>query len=348
MIKKTKIDLVIPKKASELLTIDELPPVNNYLSTGCTILDLAISNRIPGGFPVGRISHVYGTESSAKSVIACEPIGSAQRQGGKGWYIDSEGTFDFERAHSLFGIDCESLNYVSAENMKDDLTIEYLFDTIIPDAEKEALQIGKPCIVSIDSLSAIPSKPEIDEGISDKTYGTTRAKALSKGFRKHIWNLNKSGLSLIFIDQIRQNVGVVFGKQYTFSGGEALKFYASCRVRLSVIKKFKNKFNRIIGVEVEFEVDKNKIAPPFRHGSFYLVFDYGIDDIWTNFVWLRENDMDNESRFYPVPGTEKKFQALVDAITFVEHNNLEEELQRKVYKVWEQIYQTMDRKQRVR
>jgi len=325
----------------------DLPSVTQYLSTGCTILDLAIAGTLPGGFPVGRISHIYGPESASKSVLAMEPLGSAQRQGGIAWYIDAEGTFDEQRA-LLYGIDVEKLEYISSMNLSDDLTIEYLFDDLLPGMEERAEKAGGPCAVSIDSLSAIPSQTESDEGIGEATYGTSRAKMLSKGFRKHIWTLSKTGLTMLFVDQVRQNVGVSFGKKYVFSGGEALKFYASVRVLLSVVTKIKNKDGKTIGVEIGFSVDKNKIAPPFREGHFLLLFDYGIDDIATNIKWLRENDPEMPSKgWYEFNG--KRFRSMPDFVAYIEDNDLEEELIKRVHHVWNDIYSSgTERKPRKR
>ncbi len=334
------------KKSSEMLRADDLPPVIQYLSTGCTILDLAIADRLPGGFPAGRISHIYGKESASKSVLVCEPLGSAQRQGGNAYFVDSEGTLDKNRARDLFGVNIGKLDYLS--NMEvEDLTIGYFFDEYLPFVQSDIKGLNAPSAVAIDSLSAIPSGIEISEDIDTKTYGTSRASMLSRGFRKHIWRINKLNLALIFVDQVRQNVGVVFGKQYTFSGGEALKFYATTRVEVSIKKTIKNKHDRVVGVEVNFKVDKNKIAPPYRQGTFYLIFDYGIDDIKTSLQWLKDNT--KGSTRYFTPDTKESYQSINQAIFYVEENNQEKWLQDLVYGKWKQIYSNDDnRKKRIR
>jgi len=332
----------VKKKASELLKIDELPPVSNYLSTGCTILDLAISDRLPGGFGAGRISHIVGHESSAKSILALEPLGSAQRQGGHATFIDSEMTLDLQRAKDLFGVDTKKLHYIHREG-SDVLTIGYFFDEILPELEKEALTTNNPSVSSIDSLSAMTTDLELEEETDKQSYGT-RAKSLSKGFRKHIWQLAKSNLGLIFVDQTRQNLGVMFGKKHTFSGGEALKFYASTRVYVNHIKDIKNKHDKIIGIIVYFKVEKNKIAPPFRDGEFRLLFDYGIDDIGTNIQWLK--DACGLKGNYEILG--KSFKSLDKAIDYIEENNFEKDLQKEVWNIWKQMYEKIDRKRRQR
>ena len=332
------------KKISKALKISELPPVSDYLSTGCTILDLSISDRLDGGFGVGRISHIWGKESTAKSILSLEPLGCSQRKGGTATLVDSEGTLDFDRAKNLFGVDTDKLNYISAEDEGiEELTIEYLFDNIIYDCIKNSKK-GKPSALTVDSLSAITSGMELD---NNDAYGASRAKGMSAGFRKNIWALSKSNLSLIFVDQTRQKIGVTFGKKDTFSGGEALKFYASTRIQVSNFSKIKNKYDKVIGVMIAFEIDKNKIAPPFRSGKFRLLFDYGIDDIGTNLIWLKENDplYTAKKGFYTFDDKAYRFDTLVK---YIEDNNLEEVLRKEVYRIWKIIYPKLGRKRKLR
>lgn len=351
------------KGITDSLKVKNLSPVKDYLSTGCTILDLAIADRLPGGFGGGRISHIYGLESSAKSMIVAEVLASVQRQGGTAELDDSEGSFDFSRAESLHDLNISKLQYLSGKD-NDELTIETLFDeriqgeidSRIRKADKWLAEKKKknpkgrhvynyiPSVIGIDSLSAIPSFIEISEAMGEKSYGMTRAKSLSKGFRKCIWKLSKCNLALLFVDQTRQNVGVKFGKKYTFAGGEALKFYASTRIFLKTKEKLENEFGKVIGVVINFVVDKNKIAPPFREGSFRILFDYGIDDTGTNIEFLKENQ--EEKGWYNICG--KKIQSLNDAIEYTEDENLENDLVQEVYKRWKEIYAVVERKKRVR
>lgn len=330
------------RKGSDLLHIEKEVPIKNYLSTGCTILDLAIADRLPGGFAAGRISHIVGYESSAKTVIALEAIGSAQRQNGIATFIDSEMTLDFERAKNLFDVDVNKLNYILPCEVEN-LTIGYFFDSILPRLEEEARKTDSPCICVVDSLSAMSTDMELDEATDKRSYGS-RAISLSKGFRKHIWKIGKSNLSLLFVDQTRQNVDVVFGKKHTFSGGEAIKFYASTRVFVKKTEEIKSKYGKVIGIGVYFKVEKNKIAPPFREGVFRLLFDYGIDDIATNILFIKDNLGLKGS--YSCCG--KNFKSLDSAIAFVEDNNLEKELQKEVYELWKKIYTKVERKGRLR
>ena len=168
----------------DLVYVD-VGPVEKWLSTGCTLLDLAIADRLPVGFPVGRVSHVYGKESTAKSVLAQEPLGSVQRQGGKAFFADAEFTLDTGRAQSIFGIDTtdeEKWHYSTPSS------VEILFDTDIAGAlasiEEEEIELAA---MSIDSLSSLPSETEKNEELDKAGYGTIRARQLSRAFRKFLW-----------------------------------------------------------------------------------------------------------------------------------------------------------------
>jgi recombination protein RecA len=336
-----------PESNADYMQVEELAPVTDYLSTGCTLLDLAIADRLPGGFGCGRISHIWGPESSAKSVLVAEPLGAVQRKGGRAYLVDSEGTFDFGRAH-LFGVDGNALEYT--DNLgENEITVEYLFNNVFSVAEKDALENGIPSAVGIDSMSAIPSDKEAEEDTEKSGYGTGRAQLMSLGFRKHIGALSRSNVSLIFIDQARENL-TGMGKKYVFSGGQALRFYASTRVYVEKKGNILNRHKRIVGVEVYFRVEKNKIAPPFREGTFCLLFDYGIDNIQTNLKWLKENDpnISAKSSWFEVPGVSKKFQTIDAAIEYVEKNQLEDELDDAVYSVWRELYEPVERKRRER
>ena len=281
-----------------------LAPCRYYLSTGCTILDLAISGRYPGGVGGGRVSHFYGDASTAKSVIVQQILGAAQRAGGYAILEDAEQTFDFDRA-KLFGLDVDGWTGLEDEDKKLEeaikrsskfcyrlpLSIEQLYDEEIGQAI-ELIEKGKlphNTVIGIDSVSALPSKEEQEGGVEGAGYGTSRAKVFSRAFRKYIGRMASCGLTVILIDQIREKIGVMFGKKHAVSGGKAKDFYASTQVLLTNRGKIKNKYGQVIGVEIGFEVEKNKIYVPFLSGQFRLLFDIGIDDVGTNLVWLREN-----------------------------------------------------------
>ena len=334
------------KNIIESLEVVDLPPVTQFLSTGCTILDLAITDKLPGGFGAGRISHIFGPESTAKTVLAQEPLGAAQRMGGIAHFVDVEYTLDKERAHKLFGLSCN----IGDENWEEShpKTIEELFDGSI-----ELLLKGKDkdsiAAMSIDSLSALPSEKEAEDALNVAGFGTTRARQLSTAFRKYIRKIAVSNVAVIFIDQTRKDIGSPFNA-YTVSGGEALKFYASTRVQVSNRGKILNKHKMVIGVNIGFKVVKNKIGPPFREGIFRLIFDYGIDNVGTNIQWYTENSTNCPKGSFLVPCANEiaTVKGLGKAIKYVEDNNLEEQVIEAVEKLWRVVYEQEERKPKER
>jgi len=323
------------------------PPVTHFLSTGCTLLDLAIANKLPGGFPAGRSTQIFGGESTGKTVLAAEAIGSSQRQKGKAWLDDTEGVWDLDRSETIHDVKPDEL----VQN--DSATLEELFDTNIRKAIDESIKIVAPCCYVTDSLTTLPSVKETEEELGKASYGTSRAKTLSAAFRKIQDDLNKTNLALLFIDQERDNVGVTFGDSTTTPGGRALKFYASVRVRLSHEERIKNASEKIIGVRLGFFTRKNKIAPPFREGSFRVLFDYGIDDIGSSIEWLHENDPIWKGKAkkdvpWEIDALKLKGRGLNALAEKVEGEGLEKELQNEVLRVWALVYAPIERKKRVR
>jgi len=356
--------------------LKRLPPVSHYLSSGCTLLDLALADRLPGGFPAGRICQIYGNESTGKSVLVQEAIGSAQRQKGFGSLNDAEGTFDFDRGATLHGMNVKGETFWDYPDPASE-SIEDLFDNYVPKTIKKCEKIKGPRCAVIDSLSSICSDAELDSKLTDSTYGTSRAKQLSLAFRKCRTDISNANLAMLFVDQTRHNVGG-YGDNLVASGGEALKFYASTRLKLSPGAKILNSLERVIGVELKFLVRKNKIAPPFREGIIRILFDYGIDDISTSLNWLHENDpelpelakqkkeeeekksgkaatkkrerkSETKTRIpWSVPRLELTGRTLNALAEKVEEQNLEEELAKEVERVWRIVYAPIERKKRVR
>lgn len=358
----------------------ELKPSTGFLSSGCAILDLAIADQLPGGFPAGRISHVYGLESSAKTVIMTEPLGAAQRAGGTAFYEDAEQTCDFDRL-PLFGLDPGAKPLTPKKNWAYNVptTVEDLFDVRLLDVAEQC-DPKKPNAMGIDSLSALPSEAERETKMTDGTFGTSRAKQASLAFRKHLTLAANANLAMIFVDQSRDNIGVTYGPKEVVSGGKALKFYSSVRIHTKVLGKLRNKKDGpVVGMMFGFEVVKNKIAPPLRNVIVYLLFDYGIDDIRTSLEWLKDNsegsdkstlrcsacghevvvnrDVKSAGRYcpkcserftkvrrgggYQVCG--QSFRSVHDAIAWVEENKKEDALRTEVFARWREVYATPDR-----
>ncbi|MFH2037792.1 MAG: hypothetical protein ABIJ45_15435, partial [Candidatus Zixiibacteriota bacterium] len=178
----------------------------------------------------------------------------------------------------------------------------------------------------------------------------SRAKMFSKGFRKYIGDMAKLGLTVVLIDQTRENVGVVFGKKHTTSGGKAKEFYASTRVLLTHKGKILNQHKRVIGVVVGFVVEKNKLAAPFRAGEFDLLFDYGIDDLSSNLNWIKEQNIES---FLKCSSNgrwiweEKGFKGIkADLIQMIEEQELWKEVELEVVRIWNILYEPTGRRLR--
>lgn len=310
-------------------------------------------------------------------------MGSAQRQNGFAIDEDAEYTPDFDRA-ALFGLDVgrwveesvqlegpdEDMNqarrYAERYVYRNPATIEAIFDDEIAGAvdlidgrwgkKKGVDPMPCPVCVSVDTFTALPSSDETQEDLDAASYNMVRAKRMSAGFRKWLKPIATHDITLLAVDHIRAKPNVTFGPQWTTSGGKAMQQYASTRVFLARDKTgdIRNRHKKLIGIKVKFRVVKNKIAPPHREGFFFVVFDYGVDDVRGNLEWLKENgDVVDDCPFLLEGawfswGDLRLGQGMEAAIRGVEANELEADLQSEVARIWAVVHEAPKRKRRPR
>ncbi|WP_374129213.1 recombinase RecA [Candidatus Endomicrobiellum agilis] len=289
------------------------------IPTGALPLDIAIG---VGGIPRGRIIEIYGPESSGKTTLALCMVAEAQKLGGIAAYIDAEHAMDPEYAQKL-GVDIDNLLISQPDSGEQGLEI----------ADK-LIRSGAVDIIVVDSVAALVPKAEIEGEMGDSFVGL-QARLMSQALRKLTSNISKSKTSIIFINQLRQKIGVMWGNPETTPGGLALKFYSSVRLDIRRIESIK-KGEEILGNRVRVKVVKNKVAAPFKQAEFEIIFGQGVDKLgYLIDMGVNDGIIEKAGAFFSYKG-ERLGQGRDNVKTFLSENSavaeeIEAEIRKRVF-----------------
>lgn len=267
--------------------------VKEWVGTGSTMLDLAISNRKYGGFPVGRVSEITGLEQSGKSLLAAHALLNTQKKGGLAVYIDTENAIATEYL-SAIGLNLKDMLYIPLE------TVEDIFETVDVIIEKvRSSDKNRLVTIVVDSIAGASTKTEMAADFDKDGYATAKALIISKAMRKITNLIGRERICLIITNQLRQKLNApAFSDPWTTPGGKGIPFHASVRLRLSsigAIKAKKEGRDEIVGSRVKAKLVKNRCGPPLRECEYEVYFDSGIDDYSSWLTVMKEHNLVSQS-----------------------------------------------------
>jgi recombination protein RecA len=267
--------------------------VKEWVGTGSTMLDLAISNRKYGGFPVGRVSEITGLEQSGKSLLAAHALLNTQKKGGLAVYIDTENAIATEYLTAI-GLNLKDMLYIPLETVEDIFeTVDVIIDKV-RSSDKDRL-----VTIVVDSIAGASTKTEMAADFDKDGYATAKALIISKAMRKITNLIGRERICLIITNQLRQKLNApAFSDPWTTPGGKGIPFHASVRLRLSSIGAIKAKRegrDEIVGSRVKAKLVKNRCGPPLRECEYEVYFDSGIDDYSSWLTVMKEHNLVSQS-----------------------------------------------------
>ena len=305
--------------------------VEGWVSTGASMLDVAISNRPYGGLPVGRITEITGLEQSGKSLVSAHLLAETQKLGGIAVLIDTENAVSREFLEAI-GVDTTKLLYVAAE------TVEQCFEYTETIIEKVRVSSkDKYVTIVVDSVAAASTEKEMEADYGKDGYATDKAIIISKAMRKITNMIGRQSICLVFTNQLRQKMNAMaFSDPWTTSGGKALAFHASVRFRLKSMGQLKVG-DKIVGIKVRAQVIKNRLGPPLRHADFNIFFDRGIDNFGSWLGVMKDNKLVKQAgAWYEYIDTDTgeviKFQSK-DFADILKNEELKDQIYRRICEV---------------
>jgi len=296
-----------------------------FFSSGCTLLDCVLG----GGYALGRVVNIVGDKSTGKTLLAIEAtVNFLKKYEGTIWYHEAESAFDKGYAHAL-GMPIDDINFIEDAN-----TVEKLYDNVNAAADVLAGN-DTPGLYIIDSLDALTDAYELDRDFGKDTMVGKKAIKMSEFFRRINDKISQLKMTFVVISQVRDNIGVMWGKKHKRSGGKSLDFYASQVIWLSdlgKIKHTKNKIERTTGVKIKVTCDKNKVSLPFRSCEFEIQFGYGIDDVSASLAWLK-----TIGKLSDVDVRERDIVSVAEEVKRDKTHRLRRTLPRVVKQYWKEI-----------